>query len=71
MFQLKHELVPSLNLKGSDPTDNFKYVDSHFTANGFFGKISQQTGKVSQLSEKLSHQSGKVSQQFCHNNKIF
>ena len=27
MFQLKHELVsPSLNLKGSDPTDNFKYV---------------------------------------------
>ena len=32
-------------------------VDSHFTANGFSGKVSQQTRKVSQ--------------QFCQNNKTF
>ena len=37
-------------------------VDSHFTASGFFGKVSQQTEKVSQLTGKVSQQSEKVSQ---------
>jgi len=38
-------------------------IDSHFTASGFFGKVSQQTGKVSQRTRKVSQQTGKVSQQ--------
>ena len=39
-------------------------VTRHFTANGVFGKVSQQVGKVSQETEK-------VSQQFCQNNRTF
>ena len=38
-------------------------VDSHFTASGFFGKVSQQTRKVSQQTGKVSQQTRKVSQQ--------
>ena len=37
-------------------------VDSHFTASGFFGKVSRQTRKVSQQTGKVSQQTGKVSQ---------
>ena len=39
------------------------WVDSHFTASGFFGKVSQQTRKVSQQTENVSQQTGKVPQQ--------
>ena len=53
-------------------------VDSHFTASGFFGKSSQQTGNVSQQVRKVSQQVGnvsqqteRVSQQFCQNKKTF
>ena len=46
-------------------------VDSHFTASGFFGKVSQQIRKVSQQTGKVSQQTEKVSQQFCQNNKTF
>ena len=51
--------------------DTKKMADSHFTANGVFGKVSQQTRKVSQQSRKVSQQSGKVSQQFVKIKRIF
>ena len=40
-----------------------RMVDSHFTASGFFGKVSEQTRKNSQQTRKVSQQTGKVSQQ--------
>ena len=40
-----------------------KIVVRHFTANGVFGKFSQQTRKVSQQTSKVSQQTRKVSQQ--------
>ena len=40
----------------------FDAVLRHFTVNGVFGKVSQQTRKVSQHSGKVSQQVGKVSQ---------
>ena len=42
-------------------------VDSHFTANGFFGKVSQQTRKVSQHSGKVSQHQFIYMTFKCHN----
>ena len=55
LFEFDQRLEIGLLIKQEKiDSGNFNLVESHFTASGFFGKVSQQTRNVSQQTGKVS-----------------